>query len=64
MLIFEASSRTLQWVATERVELYGAKIDEDLLSKIKRNSPSYFSWFDFLIKKLSYHACHYKKNNH
>jgi hypothetical protein len=42
------SSRSLKWLPTERVELRGGKIDEDLLSKNKRNSHSYFSWSDLL----------------
>ena len=40
------SSRSLQWLPTERVKLRGGKIDEDLLSKNKRNSLYHFSWFD------------------
>jgi hypothetical protein len=42
------SSRSLQWLPTERVELRGGKIDEDLLSNSKRNLLYPFSWSDLL----------------
>ncbi|MFM1971855.1 MAG: hypothetical protein RL185_537 [Bacteroidota bacterium] len=45
-LIFVPSSRSLKWLPTERVKLRGGKIDEDLLSKNKRNSLYHFSWSD------------------
>ncbi len=50
------SSRSLKWLPTERVELRGGKIDEDLLSKNKRNSLYHFSWFDLFNNIKINHA--------
>ena len=50
------SSRSLQWLPTERVELRGGKIDEDLLSKTKRNSLYLFSWSDLLNEIINNYA--------
>ena len=50
------SSRSLKWLPTERVELRGGKIDEDLLSKTKRNFLYHFSWSDLLNEIKINHA--------
>ena len=50
------SSRSLQWLPTERVELRGGKIDEDLLSNSKRNLLYPFSWSDLLNEFKINHA--------
>ena len=55
-LIFVPSSRSLKWLPTERVELRGGKIDEDLLSKNKRNSLYHFSWSDLFNEIKINHA--------